>query len=40
MARLKVFWTVTAVKQRNHVFEFWNERNKSNSFSKKAKPKN
>lgn len=34
MAELKVFWTETAIKQRNHVFEYWNERNKSNSYSK------
>ena len=35
MALLKVFWTETAIKQRNYIFEYWNERNKS-----KEHPKN
>lgn len=35
MARLKIFWTSTAVKQRNHIFKYWNERNKSTAYSKK-----
>ena len=35
MKLLKVYWTSTAVKQRNYIFEYWNERNKSTSFSKK-----
>ena len=35
MAWLKIFWTSTAIKQRNHIFEYWNERNKSTTFSKK-----
>ena len=35
MASLKIFWTSTAIKQRNFVFEYWNERNKSNTYSKK-----
>lgn len=34
MAELKVFWTETAIKQRNHIFEYWNERNGSNNYSK------
>ena len=29
----------TALKQRNHIFEYWNERNRSNSYSKKLKNK-
>ena len=39
MARLKILWTSTALKQRNHIFKYWNERNKSNSYSKKLKNK-
>jgi len=35
MAKLKIFWTETALKQRNHIFEYWNNRNGSNSYSKK-----
>ena len=35
MARLEILWTSTALKQRNHIFEYWNERNKSTAFSKK-----
>ena len=34
MAQLKVFWTETAIRQRNYVFEYWNERNKSAEYSK------
>ena len=34
MAQLKVFWTETAIKQRNYIFEYWNERNKSTEYSK------
>ena len=33
MASVKVFWTRTAVSQRNLVFQYWNERNKSNGYS-------
>ena len=33
MAKLTLFWTQTAIKQRNYIFEYWNNRNKSNSFS-------
>jgi len=39
MARLKIFWTSTAVKQRNHIFNYWNERNKSTTYSKKLNNK-
>jgi toxin YoeB len=35
MARIALLWTNTAVKQRNRIFEYWNERNKSTSYSKK-----
>jgi plasmid stabilization system protein ParE len=35
MAQLKIVWTVTAVNQRNSIFKYWNERNKSTSYSKK-----
>jgi len=37
MALLKVFWTKTSVKQRNHIFEYWNNRNQSNEYSKKVR---
>jgi len=39
MAQLKVFWTETAIRQRNYVFEYWNERNKSTEYSKKLNAK-
>ena len=39
MARLKIFWTSTAVKQRNYIFSYWNERNKNSTYSKKLKKK-
>ncbi|MDV6167682.1 type II toxin-antitoxin system RelE/ParE family toxin [Flavobacterium sp. DG1-102-2] len=32
---LKVFWTETAIRQRNLIFEYWNERNGSVSYSLK-----
>jgi hypothetical protein len=35
MAELTIFWTNTALKQRNYTFEYWNERNKSMTYSKK-----
>ncbi|NQW36670.1 MAG: type II toxin-antitoxin system RelE/ParE family toxin [Flavobacteriales bacterium] len=35
MAELKIFWTHTAVKQRNYIFSYWNSRNKSTSYTKK-----
>ena len=34
MDSLKVFWTETAVRQRNYIFEYWNERNKNTKYSK------
>ena len=39
MAQLKVFWTETAIKQRNYIFEYWNERNKSTEYSKNLNTK-
>lgn len=35
MAELTIFWTNTALKQRNYTFEYWNERNKNNVYAKK-----
>lgn len=35
MAKLTIFWTQTAIKQRNHTFEYWNLRNKSTSYASK-----
>jgi len=35
MAVLKVFWTETAIKQRDLIFEYWNNRNKNTEYSKK-----
>ena len=35
MVELNIFWTQTALKQRNYTLEYWNNRNKSNSYSKK-----
>ena len=39
MDELKILWTSTAIKQRNYIFEYWNERNKSIKFSKKLNKK-
>jgi len=35
MAKLKLFWTKTALKQRNYTFAYWNAKNKSNLYSKR-----
>lgn len=35
MDGLNVFWTSTAKRQRDHIFEYWNKRNKSTNYSKK-----
>jgi toxin YoeB len=32
---MKVLWTKTAVKQRQGIFEYWNNRNKNNHYSNK-----
>jgi len=37
MFLLKVFWTKTAVAQRNNIFEYWNRRNCSNTYSSKLR---
>ncbi|MBK3520069.1 type II toxin-antitoxin system RelE/ParE family toxin, partial [Carboxylicivirga marina] len=37
MAQLKVYWTLTAIKQRNHIFAYWNKRNKSSTYSQKLR---
>ena len=35
MDELTIFWTQTAKYQRDHIFDYWNKRNKSTSYSKK-----
>lgn len=35
MASLTVFWSQIAIRQRNSIFEYWNQRNKSYTFSRK-----
>ena len=35
MDELKVFWSKTALIQRNKIFEYWNFRNKSKDYSRK-----
>ena len=35
MDELKVFWTATAVRQRNLIFEYWNTRNHNKRYSRK-----
>ena len=37
MAEINVFWTKTAVFQRNYIFSFWNKRNKSTNYSQKLR---
>ena len=32
---LTIFWTRTALRQRNYIFEYWNTRNKNTSYSQK-----
>jgi len=32
---LNIVWTATALKQRNFIFHYWNERNKSNLYFQK-----
>jgi plasmid stabilization system protein ParE len=39
MAQLSIFWTETAIRQRNYIFEYWIERNKSNIYAKKLNQK-
>jgi plasmid stabilization system protein ParE len=35
MDGLNLFWTATAKRQRNYIFEYWNNRNKSKDYSQK-----
>ena len=35
MDGLKIFWTQTAIRQRDHIFDYWNKRNKSKYYSQK-----
>lgn len=35
MDGISFIWTNTAINQRNQVFDYWNKRNKSKTFSKK-----
>lgn len=39
MAQLNLFWTETAIRQRNFIFEYWIERNQSNTYAKKLNQK-
>ncbi|WP_075350267.1 type II toxin-antitoxin system RelE/ParE family toxin [Algoriphagus marinus] len=35
MDEIEIFWTKTAVRQRDSIFDYWNSRNKSKSYSNK-----
>tara|TARA_R110002072_G_scaffold75921_1_gene178422 strand:- start:624 stop:761 length:138 start_codon:yes stop_codon:yes gene_type:complete len=35
MDELTIVWALTALKQRNQVFKYWNLRNNSNAYSKR-----
>jgi len=35
MDELTIFWTQTAKQQRDHIFDYWNKRNKSTTYSRK-----
>jgi len=37
MDEVKVIWTHIAIRQRNLIFDYWNNRNKSTAYSKKLK---
>ena len=37
MAEVEIFWTLTAKKQRNQIFSYWNERNGNSLYSQKLK---
>ncbi|MCF8303165.1 MAG: type II toxin-antitoxin system RelE/ParE family toxin [Bacteroidales bacterium] len=39
MAPLRIFWTSTAIRQRNNIFEYWNKRNRSTGYSRKLNRK-
>lgn len=35
MDGLNLFWTATAIRQRNYIFDYWNNRNKNKNYSRK-----
>ena len=35
MDEIKVIWTKIAIQQRDEIFDYWNNRNKTDSYSKK-----
>ncbi|MBW6496915.1 MAG: type II toxin-antitoxin system RelE/ParE family toxin [Bacteroidales bacterium] len=39
MDGLRIFWTQTAINQRNLIFEYWNKRNQSKAYSQKLNKK-
>lgn len=39
MAALKILWAETAIRQRNSIFEYWNDRNQSYTYSRKLNSK-
>ncbi len=39
MAYLKIFWTETAINQRNFIFKYWIERNQSTYYVKELNKK-
>jgi len=39
MARLKIYWTETAIKQRNYIFDYWINRNGNRVYVSKLNSK-
>jgi plasmid stabilization system protein ParE len=39
MAEIEILWANIAIRQRNKIFEYWNERNGSTLYSKKLNAK-
>jgi plasmid stabilization system protein ParE len=39
MARLKIFWTATAIKQRDYIFEYWIKKNGNRTYVSKLNSK-
>lgn len=39
MDGLRIFWTQTAIIQRNLIFEYWNQRNQSKAYSQRLNRK-
>lgn len=35
MAKRRIIWSKSAIKERREIFDYWNNRNKSKDFSKK-----